>query len=60
MENNMTYIHIEVDRVTYILLDPLERRHKVQQPLVTLKVPKHEIFDDGFFASKELIWSPDS
>ncbi len=25
-----------------------------------LKVPKHEIFDGGFFASKELIWSPDS
>jgi hypothetical protein len=25
-----------------------------------LKVPKHEIFDGGFFASKEPIWSPDS
>jgi hypothetical protein len=25
-----------------------------------LKVPKHEIFDGGFFASKELTWSPDS
>ncbi len=27
---------------------------------VDLKVPKHEIFDGGFFASKEPIWSPDS
>jgi hypothetical protein len=27
---------------------------------VPLKVPKHEIFDGGFFASKEPIWSPDS
>ncbi len=27
---------------------------------VHLKVPKHEIFDGGFFASKEPIWSPDS
>jgi hypothetical protein len=25
-----------------------------------LKVPKHEIFDGGFFASKEPICSPDS
>jgi hypothetical protein len=25
-----------------------------------LKVPKHEIFNGGFFASKEPIWSPDS
>jgi hypothetical protein len=25
-----------------------------------LKVPKHEIFYGGFFASKEPIWSPDS
>jgi hypothetical protein len=24
-----------------------------------LKVPKHEIFGGGFFASKEPIWSPD-
>jgi hypothetical protein len=28
--------------------------------LNALKVPKHEIFDGGFFASKEPIWSPDS
>jgi hypothetical protein len=25
-----------------------------------IKVPKHEIFDGGFFASKEPTWSPDS
>jgi hypothetical protein len=25
-----------------------------------LKVPEHEIFDGGFFAAKEPIWSPDS
>jgi hypothetical protein len=28
--------------------------------LLSLKVPKHEIFNGGFFASKEPIWSPDS
>jgi hypothetical protein len=28
--------------------------------LLYLKVPKHEIFDGEFFASKEPIWSPDS
>jgi hypothetical protein len=25
-----------------------------------VEVPKREIFDGGFFASKEPIWSPDS
>jgi hypothetical protein len=31
-----------------------------KQSGVLQKVPKHEIFDRGFFASKEPIWSPDS
>jgi hypothetical protein len=33
---------------------------KKSRATVPLKVPKHEIFDGGFFASKEPIWSPNS
>jgi hypothetical protein len=33
---------------------------KSDKPEKFLKVPKHEIFDGGFFASKEPIWSPDT
>jgi hypothetical protein len=31
-----------------------------KEPFIPLKVPKHEIFDSVFFASKEPIWSPDT
>jgi hypothetical protein len=37
-----------------------EEAPRTLQAQTGLKVPKHEIFDVGFFASKEPIWSPDS
>jgi hypothetical protein len=51
---------MEEDFNWYCIFWYIQAHARVWVLLYGLKVPKHEIFDGVFFASKEPIWSPDS
>ncbi len=52
----MVSLAVKVELTMLMLSEfPVGRRRRM-----SLKVPKHEIFDSVFFASKEPIWSPDT